>query len=69
MGLLSFGHAVYFGFVDYVCGNAIKIWSLTLELVILGGAAVSAVMGLLFGGLAIRHSRIYFAMITLALPR
>lgn len=69
VGLLSFGHAAYFGFAGYVCGHAMKIWGFTPELGILFGTAVSAVMGLAFGWLAIRRSGIYFAMITLALAQ
>jgi branched-chain amino acid transport system permease protein len=69
VGLLSFGHAAYFGFAGYVCGHAMKAWGFTPELGILLGTAVSAVMGLAFGWLAIRRSGIYFAMITLALAQ
>jgi branched-chain amino acid transport system permease protein len=66
VGLLSFGHAAYFGFAAYVCGHAAKVWGLTPELAILTGTAVGTFMGLLFGWLAIRRQGIYFAMITLA---
>ncbi len=69
VGLLSFGHAAYFGFAGYVCGHAVKIWGLTPELGVLFGTAVAATMGLVFGWLAIRRSGIYFAMITLALAQ
>jgi branched-chain amino acid transport system permease protein len=69
VGLLSFGHAAYFGFAGYVCGHAVKIWGLTPELGILLATLVSAVMGAAFGWLAIRRSGIYFAMITLALAQ
>jgi branched-chain amino acid transport system permease protein len=69
VGLLSFGHAAYFGFAGYVCGHAMKAWGFTPELAILLGTAVSAIMGLGFGWLAIRRSGIYFAMITLALAQ
>ncbi len=69
VGLLSFGHAAYFGFAGYVCGHAMKAWGFTPELGILLGTAVSALMGLVFGWLAIRRSGIYFAMITLALAQ
>jgi branched-chain amino acid transport system permease protein len=66
VGLLSFGHAAFFGFGAYVCGHAAKIWGLTPELAILTGTAVGTLMGLVFGWLAIRRQGIYFAMITLA---
>jgi branched-chain amino acid transport system permease protein len=65
-GLLSFGHAAYFGFAAYVCGHAAKVWGLPTELAMLTGTATAAVLGFVFGGLAIRRHGIYFAMITLA---
>jgi len=68
-GLLSFGHAAYFGMSAYVCAHAAKVWGLTPELAILSGTAVAAVLGAVFGSLAIRRQGIYFAMITLALAQ
>jgi branched-chain amino acid transport system permease protein len=68
-GLLSFGHAAYFGMSSYVCAYVAKNWGLTPELAILSGVLVSAVLGLAFGALAIRRQGIYFAMITLALAQ
>ncbi|MBC7906193.1 MAG: branched-chain amino acid ABC transporter permease [Rhodospirillaceae bacterium] len=69
VGLLSFGHAVFFGWSAYVTAHAAKEWGLTPELAILCGVALSAAMGLVVGGLAIRRQGIYFAMITLALAQ
>lgn len=69
VGLLSFGHAVFFGWSAYVTAHAAKEWGLTPELAILCGVALSAVLGLVVGGLAIRRQGIYFAMITLALAQ
>jgi len=68
-GLLSFGHAAFFGGAAYVTAHAAKVWGLPPELSILLGAAFSAVLGLAFGALAIRRQGIYFAMITLALAQ
>lgn len=68
-GLLSFGHAVFFGAASYVAAHCIKVWGLTPELGILVATASAAALGLLFGGLAIRRAGIYFAMITLALAQ
>jgi len=68
-GLLSFGHAAYFGMSSYVCAYAAKQFGLTPELAILSGMAVSAALGAVFGALAIRRQGIYFAMITLALAQ
>lgn len=69
VGLLSFGHALYFGWASYVSAHAAKVWGLTPELAILTGAACAAVLGVVVGALAIRRHGIYFAMITLALAQ
>jgi branched-chain amino acid transport system permease protein len=69
VGLLSFGHALYFGWAAYVSAYAAKVWHLTPELAILTGTATAAVLGLVTGALAIRRQGIYFAMITLALAQ
>ena len=68
-GLLSFGHAMFFGSASYVCAHAAKVWGLTPELAILAGTFVSLLLGLGAGLLAIRRQGIYFAMITLALAQ
>jgi branched-chain amino acid transport system permease protein len=65
-GLMSFGHAMFFGISGYFFGHAVKAWGLPPELGILAGVAGAAVLGLLTGALAIRRQGIYFAMITLA---
>ena len=64
-GLLSFGHAAFFGSAAYVTGYAAKAWGWPPELAILFGVAVATTLGAVIGGLAIRRSGIYFAMITL----
>ena len=68
-GLLSFGHAAFFGTAGYFAGNAIKNWGLPFELAILTGVVAGAVIGLVMGALAIRRQGIYFSMITLALAQ
>jgi branched-chain amino acid transport system permease protein len=67
LGLLSFGHAAFFGGAAYATGWAIRNWGFTPELGILFGGVVAAAMGLLVGALAVRRTGIYFAMITFAL--
>jgi branched-chain amino acid transport system permease protein len=69
VGLLSFGHAMFFGFAAYVSGHAVKVWGWPTEAGILAGTAVAAAMGLVAGSLAIRRQGIYFAMVTLALAQ
>lgn len=69
VGLLSFGHAAFFGGAAYAAGHAIKVWGLTPELGILFGVIIAAVLGLIVGWLAIRRSGIYFTMITLAMSQ
>jgi len=68
-GLLSFGHAAFFGAAAYLAGHAIKVWGLTPELGILVGTAFATALGYVFGSLAIRRAGIYFAMVTLALAQ
>jgi branched-chain amino acid transport system permease protein len=68
-GLLSFGHAMFLGMAGYTAAHAAKVWGFTPELAILCGTAVSAVLGLVSGMIAIRRQGIYFAMITLALAQ
>src|SRR5687767_12885409 len=69
VGLLSFGHALFFGWASYASAHAAKVWGLPPELAILFGAAVAAGFGLVVGLVAIRRQGIYFAMITLALAQ
>ncbi|HET7848477.1 MAG TPA: branched-chain amino acid ABC transporter permease [Pseudolabrys sp.] len=69
VGLLSFGHALYFGWASYLSAYAAKAWGLPPALAILTGMATAAVCGLVAGALAIRRQGIYFAMITLALAQ
>lgn len=68
-GLLSFGHAAFFGGAAYVCGHVIKEWGWPPELGLLAGTASAAALGFVIGALAIRRAGIYFAMITLALAQ
>jgi branched-chain amino acid transport system permease protein len=69
VGLLSFGHAAFFGMASYISAHAARVWGWTPEIAILSGTVVSALIGLVFGALAIRRQGIYFAMITLALAQ
>jgi len=66
-GLLSFGHAAFFGGAAYITAWLLQEKHLTPELAILAGVAAAAAAGLVFGVIAIRRQGIYFAMVTLAL--
>ncbi len=69
VGLLSFGHAAFFGMGSYVTAWTMKFWHLDASLAIVLGGLTGAGLGLVLGYLAIRRSGIYFAMITLALAQ
>ncbi|MBB4576318.1 branched-chain amino acid ABC transporter permease [Rhizobium sp. MC63] len=68
-GLLSFGHATFFGGAAYFTAYTVKSWGLPPELGILIGVIGAAFLGLVMGFFAIRRQGIYFAMITLALSQ
>jgi len=68
-GILSFGHAAFFGGAAYFCGYMLKEQGLSPEIGILTGVVAASLMGALFGALATRRSGIYLAMITLALSQ
>lgn len=68
-GLLSFGHAMFFGIAGYVSAHAAKVWGFNPEFAILAAVGAAALLGLGSGLIAIRRQGIYFAMITLALAQ
>ena len=68
-GLLSFGHAAFFGTAGYASAYSIKSWGFAPEFGLLFAVGVAALLGWLIGALAIRRQGIYFAMITLALAQ
>ncbi|MGH8113001.1 MAG: branched-chain amino acid ABC transporter permease, partial [Rhodanobacteraceae bacterium] len=68
-GMLSFGHAAFFGGAAYITGYVVEFLGFPPLLGILAGTGFALVLGALFARLAIRHKGIYFAMITLALAQ
>jgi branched-chain amino acid transport system permease protein len=68
-GLLSFGHAMFFGTSGYAAAHAAKVWGLTPELSVLFATLCATVLAWVVGLLAIKRQGIYFAMITLALSQ
>jgi branched-chain amino acid transport system permease protein len=68
-GMLSFGHAAFFGSSAYATAWLATAHGWGPASAIVAGVAVSALVGLLVGSIAIRRRGIYFAMITLALAQ
>ncbi len=66
-GLLSFGHAAFFGGAAYVTGWLVHEQHWTPELGLIAGTLAAGAAGFVIGLIAIRRQGIYFAMITLAL--
>ena len=66
-GLLSFGHALFWGGSGYLATIAIAHGVTSFPLAVLCGVTYAAVLSLAVGALAVRRSGIYFAMITLAI--
>ena len=69
VGLMSFGHAAFYGMGSYLAAYAAKEWGFTPELAIIAGGLIGGALGLVFGLIAIRRQGLYFAMITLALAQ
>jgi len=68
-GLLSFGHAAYFGMASYVTAWTAQSAGMTPEVAIVCGGLIGMLLGACFGWIAIRRKGVYFAMITLALAQ
>jgi branched-chain amino acid transport system permease protein len=65
-GVLSFGHAAYFGLGAYGAGLALKFLTNSTPLSIVCGTLVGGIVGALFGALIARRRGVYFAMVTIA---
>ena len=68
-GILSFGHAAFFGGAAYITAHTVKEWGVTPEAGLILGILAAAALGLVIGYLAIRRQGIYSTMITLALAQ
>ncbi len=64
-GLLSFGQAGFYAVGAYGCAKILLVYP-SLLAGILGGVVIAGVFALLLGILCIRHTRIYFSMLTLS---
>jgi branched-chain amino acid transport system permease protein len=65
-GLVSFGHAAYFGIGAYTTGLLMKKAGLTFLLAFPAAGVVAGLFALVFGFFCVRLTKIYFAMLTLA---
>jgi branched-chain amino acid transport system permease protein len=65
-GVLSFGHAAWFGLGAYGCGLLLKFVALSTPLGLLAGTLVGGVAGALLGALMVHRRGVYFAMVTIA---
>jgi branched-chain amino acid transport system permease protein len=65
-GMVSFGHAAYFGLGAYASALTLLNWEVPLPLAIVAGGAFAALVASPIGYLSTRATGIYFAMLTLA---
>jgi branched-chain amino acid transport system permease protein len=65
-GVLSFGHAAWFGLGAYGAGLALKFLAPDTWLAILAGMMLAGTAGGLLGALIMRRRGVYFAMVTIA---
>jgi branched-chain amino acid transport system permease protein len=69
-GLLSFGHSAYFGTGAYTVAFIVRDLNVqSMELCILGALASTLIISALFGYVCVRHTRIFFGILTLALSQ
>lgn len=64
-GLLSFGHGALYATGAYVSAFILLAWP-SLPVAVVGGTVAAGLVSVVIGWLSIRHTRIYFAMLTLA---
>jgi branched-chain amino acid transport system permease protein len=65
-GVMSFGHAAFFGLGAYGAGFALKLVTHSTPLAIVAGMVLAGVAGAILGALAVHRRGVYFAMITIA---
>jgi branched-chain amino acid transport system permease protein len=69
-GLLSFGHAVYFGSAAYAAAFLVKYWGITsMEAFLAAGVLSGITIAVVFGFICVRYTRIFFSILTLALSQ
>jgi len=65
-GVLSFGHAAYFGLGAYGAGLSLKFLALSTPLSLASGMLLAGIIGALLGAVIVRRRGVYFAMVTIA---
>ncbi len=65
-GMLSFGHAAYFGLGAYGAGLSLKLLAASTPLALLLGMLAGGIAGAVLGALIARRRGVYFAMVTIA---
>lgn len=65
-GLVSFGHAAYFGIGAYTCGLLMKEAGVAFPIAFLAGGVVAALFAAVYGYFCVKLTQVYFAMLTLA---
>ncbi|MEA2770218.1 MAG: branched-chain amino acid transport system permease protein [Acetobacteraceae bacterium] len=65
-GVMSFGHAAYFGLGAYGAGLTLKYLTASTPLAMLAGVLLGGLAGTLFGLLIVKRRGVYFAMVTVA---
>ena len=65
-GMVSFGHAMFFGSGAYVFGLLMQKTQVSIPVAILGAIAFSGLLGLVIGAICVRLKEIYFSFLTLA---
>jgi branched-chain amino acid transport system permease protein len=65
-GVLSFGHAAYFGLGAYGAGFALKFLAPSTPLALVCGTLLGGIAGAMLGALSVRRRGVYFAMVTIA---
>lgn len=68
-GLLSFGHAAFYGTAAYIAAQAAKVWGFPFEAAVASGVGAATLLGVIFGYVSSRQQGLYVAMVTLALAQ
>jgi branched-chain amino acid transport system permease protein len=68
-GILSFGHAAYFGMGCYGCGMAVRYFGVSVWTGLFASLILGATLAAVIGALAIKKRGVYFAMISMAVAQ